>query len=92
MVADYKKKNKNDISLTAGETVDVIERNDYGKYSISWRVCVCVCVCVCVRGWEGCSEGGGGSLVTLHSISSTSFSSFSLNPLLSTHAFSPITD
>lgn len=31
MVADYKKKNKNDISLTAGETVDVVERNDYGK-------------------------------------------------------------
>ena len=40
MVADYKKKNKNDISLIAGETVDVVERNDYGKDTISWRLCV----------------------------------------------------
>ena len=31
VVADHKKKNKNDISLTAGDTVDVIERNDYGE-------------------------------------------------------------
>ena len=38
VVADYKKKNKNDISLTAGDTVDVIERNDYGKDCI--RGCV----------------------------------------------------
>ena len=33
MTADYQKKNKNDISLTAGDLVDVIERNDYGKNS-----------------------------------------------------------
>lgn len=61
MVADYKKKNKNDISLTAGETVDVVERNDYGKDTISWH--------------EGGSvvQRGRGGLVTLHSISSTSF-------------------
>lgn len=31
VTADYQKKNKNDISLTAGDIVDVIERNDYGK-------------------------------------------------------------
>lgn len=31
VTADYKKKNKNDISLTAGDIVDVIERNDYGE-------------------------------------------------------------
>lgn len=31
VIADYQKKNKNDISLTAGDIVDVIERNDYGK-------------------------------------------------------------
>ena len=30
-IADYKKKNKNDISLTAGDTVDVIEKSDFGK-------------------------------------------------------------
>lgn len=30
VTADYQKKNKNDISLTAGDLVDVIERNDYG--------------------------------------------------------------
>lgn len=34
VVADYKKKNKNDISLTAGETVDVVERNDYGWWLV----------------------------------------------------------
>lgn len=34
VVADYKKKNKNDISLTAGDTVDVIERNDYGWWLV----------------------------------------------------------
>lgn len=55
MVADYKKKNKNDISLTAGETVDVVERNDYGKDTISWRLCVRVRVGERV----GCSEGEG---------------------------------
>ena len=33
VIADYKKKNTNDISLTAGETVDVIERNDLGMTS-----------------------------------------------------------
>ena len=31
VTADYKKKNKNDISLTAGDIIDVIERNDYGE-------------------------------------------------------------
>ena len=31
VIADYKKKNKNDISLTAGDTVDVIEKSDFGK-------------------------------------------------------------
>ena len=31
VIADYKKKNANDISLTAGDTIDVIERNDVGK-------------------------------------------------------------
>ena len=30
-IADYKKKNKNDISLTAGDTVDVIEKSEFGK-------------------------------------------------------------
>ena len=35
VTADYLKKNKNDISLTAGDLVDVIERNDYGKLFIS---------------------------------------------------------
>ena len=35
VTADYQKKNKNDISLTAGDLVDVIERNDYGKLFIS---------------------------------------------------------
>ena len=34
VTADYQKKNKNDISLTAGDLVDVIERNDYGKIFI----------------------------------------------------------
>lgn len=33
VICDYKKKNKNDISLTAGDVVDVIEKNDYGTYS-----------------------------------------------------------
>ena len=31
VTADYQKKNKNDISLTAGDITDVIERNDYGE-------------------------------------------------------------
>ena len=31
VIVDYKKKNKNDISLTAGDTVDVIEKSDFGK-------------------------------------------------------------
>ena len=31
VIADYKKKNKNDISLTAGDTVDVIEKSEFGK-------------------------------------------------------------
>lgn len=31
MVADYEKKNRNDIALKGGDIVDVIERNDYGK-------------------------------------------------------------
>ena len=31
VTADYQKKNKNDISLTAGDIIDVIERNDYGE-------------------------------------------------------------
>ena len=35
VTADYQKKNKNDISLTAGDLVDVIERNDYGKLFIT---------------------------------------------------------
>ena len=35
VIADYKKKNKNDISLSAGDTVDVIERNNYGKQNAS---------------------------------------------------------
>ena len=35
VIADYKKKNKNDISLTAGDTVDVIEKSDFGKEYLS---------------------------------------------------------
>ena len=35
VIADYKKKNKNDISLTAGDTVDVIENSDFGKEYLS---------------------------------------------------------
>ena len=31
VICDYKKKNKNDISLAAGDVVDVIEKNDYGE-------------------------------------------------------------
>jgi len=31
VTADYQKKHKNDISLTAGDIIDVIERNDYGE-------------------------------------------------------------
>ena len=31
VTADYKKKDTSDISLTAGDTVDVIERHDLGK-------------------------------------------------------------
>ena len=31
VTADYQKKNKNDISLTAGDIIDVIERNEYGE-------------------------------------------------------------
>ena len=31
VTADYQKKNKNDISLEAGDIIDVIERNDYGE-------------------------------------------------------------
>ena len=31
VIADYKKKDKNDISLTAGDTVDVIEKSEFGK-------------------------------------------------------------
>jgi len=42
VTADYQKKNKNDISLTAGDIIDVIERNDYGetqdKLFISWWI------------------------------------------------------
>lgn len=30
-VADYKKQCKNDISLDAGDIVDVIEKNEYGE-------------------------------------------------------------
>ena len=35
VTADYLKKNKNDISLSAGDLVDVVERNDYGKLFIT---------------------------------------------------------
>lgn len=31
VIADYQKKNRNDISLTAGDTVDVVERNELGE-------------------------------------------------------------
>ena len=31
VTADYQKRNKNDIALKAGDIIDVIERNDYGK-------------------------------------------------------------
>ena len=31
VIADYQKKNRNDISLSAGDTVDVIERNELGE-------------------------------------------------------------
>lgn len=34
VICDYKKKNKNDISLTAGDVVDVIEKNDYGWWLV----------------------------------------------------------
>lgn len=41
VTADYKKKNKNDISLTAGDIVDVIEKNDYGEsLENSWVSCL----------------------------------------------------
>ena len=30
VIADYKKKNKNDISVTAGDSVDVLEKSDFG--------------------------------------------------------------
>ena len=31
VTADYQKKNKSDISLTAGDIIDVIEKNEYGE-------------------------------------------------------------
>ena len=31
VISDYQKKNKNDISLTAGDIIDVIEKNEYGE-------------------------------------------------------------
>jgi len=34
VTADYQKKNKNDISLKAGDIIDVIERNDYGWWLV----------------------------------------------------------
>ena len=30
VIADYKKKNKNDIPLSAGDSVDVLEKSDFG--------------------------------------------------------------
>ena len=39
---DYQKKNKNDISLTAGDIIDVIERNDYGENKKKKWFIVCV--------------------------------------------------
>ena len=37
-VADYKKKCKNDINLDAGDIVDVIEKNEYGKSTAAFGV------------------------------------------------------
>jgi len=31
VTTDYQKRNKNDISLTAGDVIDVIERHDCGE-------------------------------------------------------------
>ena len=42
VTADYQKKNKNDISLTAGDIIDVIERNDYGENKKKKWFIVCV--------------------------------------------------
>ena len=41
VTADYQKKNKNDISLTAGDITDVIERNDYGEKKKKMIHCLC---------------------------------------------------
>ena len=42
VISDYQKKNKNDISLTAGDIIDVIERNDYGEKRKKKWFTVCV--------------------------------------------------
>lgn len=34
VVADYEKQSKNDINLKAGDIVDVIEKNEYGKFTV----------------------------------------------------------
>ena len=41
VTADYQKKNKNDISLKAGDIIDVIERNDYGENKKNIIDCLC---------------------------------------------------
>ena len=41
VTADYQKKNKNDISLTAGDIIDVIEKNDYGENKKKTVHCLC---------------------------------------------------
>ena len=41
VTVDYQKKNKNDISLTAGDIIDVIERNDYGENKKKIIYCWC---------------------------------------------------
>jgi hypothetical protein len=52
VVANYERQENSEISLKAGETVDVIEKSESGESAslcvcFVWE-CVCPCVCVCV--------------------------------------------
>ncbi len=39
-IADYEKQKKNECSVSAGQTVEVIDKNENGVYA-----CMCLCVC-----------------------------------------------
>lgn len=49
VVSNYEKQENSEISLQAGEVVDVIEKNESGKYPFSERgVCVYFILSVCI--------------------------------------------